>query len=119
LRLVHEYVYADRILQSVLEEAGPDRKPTEVTVEVGEMLGLTRASLTMAYEVPSKGTMAEGSKLAVKFSRGSVNCPKCGFKGRLRVSRHGHRIDPTFACPKCGSTLRAESGLDVQLVSVS
>ncbi len=115
---MHEYVYADRILQSVLEESG-DRKPAKVEVEVGEMLGLTKASLTTAYGVLAKGTRAEGSKLVVKLSRGSVRCPRCGFRGRLPIERHEHRIDPAFACPKCGSSLQVESGLEVRLIKIS
>jgi Zn finger protein HypA/HybF involved in hydrogenase expression len=116
---LHEYVYADRILQSVLEEIGTARKPVTVTVEVGEMLGLTRESLTSAYKILAKGTRAEGSKLAVRFSRGSVECPMCGFRGRLSVGKHEHRIDPAFACPRCGSALKVSAGLEVKLVEIS
>ncbi len=116
---MHEYVYADRILQTVLEEIGRGGRPDTVTVEVGEMLGLTRESLTTAYAVLSKGTKAEGSRLSVRFSRGSVRCPKCGFEGRLEVRRREHRIDPAFACPKCGSSLSILTGLGVRLVKMS
>lgn len=115
---MHEYVYADRILQTVLEEGKGKRRAT-VTVEVGEMLGLTKESLTLAYEVLAKGTRAEGSNLSVKFSRGSVRCPSCGFEGRIPLKRHEHRIDPAFSCPKCGSSLAVLSGLDVKLVSIA
>lgn len=117
--MMHEYVYADRILQTVLEETSRGNRPATVTVEVGEMLGLTRESLTLAYAVLSKGTPAEGSKLSVRFSKGSVQCPKCGFEGRIPVTRHEHRIDPAFACPKCGSSLKVLAGLEVKLVRVS
>ncbi|MDE1857532.1 MAG: hydrogenase maturation nickel metallochaperone HypA [Thaumarchaeota archaeon] len=115
---MHEYVYADRILQSVLEDIGRTGKPSAVTVEVGEMLGLTRESLTSAYELLSKGTRAEGSKLKVKFAKGAVECPKCGFHGRLQLSRHLHAVDPAFACPKCGSSLRVSAGLGARLIRV-
>jgi hydrogenase nickel incorporation protein HypA/HybF len=116
---MHEYVYADRILQSVLQEMGQKERATTVTVEVGEMLGLTRESLTTAYEVLSKGTRAEGSRLRVKFSRGLVECPKCGFRGRLPTAGHFHAVDPTFACPKCGSSLKVTAGLEARLVSIA
>ena len=115
---MHEYVYADKILQSVLEET-KEVKPLTVVVEVGEMLGLTKASLTTAYAVLAKGTRAEGSRLVVRLAKGSVRCSSCGFKGRLPIRRHEHRIDPAFACPKCGSSLQVESGLEVKLVRIS
>lgn len=115
---MHEYVYADRILQTVLEQIGGSRRASKVTVEVGEMLGLTRGSLSSAYDVLAKGTGAEGSKLVVRFSEGGVQCLKCGFQGRLPARRHEHVIDPAFACPDCGSSLRVTAGLDVKLVKV-
>jgi hydrogenase nickel incorporation protein HypA/HybF len=115
---MHEYVYADRILQSVLEQTGRGARPKVVKVEVGEMLGLTDESLTMAYGVLSKGTRAEGSMLKVAFSRGSVECPKCGYAGRLHLNRTDHTVDPAFACPECGSSLRVAAGLDVKLVGI-
>jgi hydrogenase nickel incorporation protein HypA/HybF len=113
---MHEYVYADRILQSVLSDAARlGRKPVRVEVTVGEMLGLTRESLTMAYEILAKGTKAEGSKLRTRFSEGSVECTSCGFEGRIPVRRHEHTIDPVFACPECGASLTVSSGLEVEL----
>jgi hydrogenase nickel incorporation protein HypA/HybF len=115
---LHEYVYADRILQSVLEGLG-GRRPKAVKVEVGEMLGLTTESLTMAYGILSKGTKAEGSKLDVVLTEGSVECPQCGFAGRLSLKRHQHVVDPAFACPECGSSLRVAKGLEVRLVEVT
>ncbi|HZW84825.1 MAG TPA: hydrogenase maturation nickel metallochaperone HypA [Nitrososphaerales archaeon] len=114
---MHEYVYADRILQSVLEVRGSG-SPKSVKVEVGEMLGLTKESLTMAYGILSKGTRAEGSKLEIVFTEGSVECPRCGYAGRLKLRRHEHAVDPAFACPECGSSLRVVKGLEVRLVEV-
>lgn len=115
---MHEYVYADRILQSVLQEIGQKGRPRTVTVEVGEMLGLTSASLASAYGVLSKGTRAEGSRLKVRFSKGSVECTRCGFRGRLQMKEHFHAVDPTFACPECGSTLKVSAGLDARLIAI-
>ena len=116
---MHEYVYADKILQSVLEETtAAGKSPRRVKVDVGEMLGLTRESLTMAYGILSKGTKAEGSKLAVRFTRGSVECPKCHFSGRLPARRHDHTIDPVFVCPQCGSSLKVVEGLDVKITGI-
>ena len=85
---------------------------------MGEMLGLTRGSLTMAYGILSKGTRVEGSKLAVRFTRGSAEFPKCGLSCRLPVRRHGHRIDQAFACPQCGSSLRVVEGLEVKITGI-
>ena len=86
---MREQVYADRILRTVLEEAGGTR-PATVTVEVGEMLGLTREPLAFACSVLSNGTKAEGSRLSARSSRGSMKCPARGYtcvKSRVGSSR--------------------------------
>jgi hydrogenase nickel incorporation protein HypA/HybF len=116
---MHEYVYADRILQTVLADAeAAQRKPVRVDVEVGELLGLTKESLSMAYEILSKGTRAEGSKLRTKIAEGSLECGNCGFNGRIPHKGHQHVIDPAFACPECGAPLRVNSGLEVKLEKI-
>ena len=116
---MHEYVYADRVLQSVLLEAARARKkPVRVDVEVGEMLGLTRETMSMAYEILSKGTTAEGSKLRVRLTHGSAECANCGFSGRIPGRGHDHTIDPVFACPECGAPLKVASGLGVELKEI-
>jgi len=116
---LHEYVYADRILQSALEAMGPGKKVTRVSVEVGGLLGLTRESLSMAYVVLSKGTRAEGSKLTIHFTKGVVECPGCGFSGSVRGREHEHHIDPVFSCPRCGGALKVKGGLESKLLEVS
>jgi hydrogenase nickel incorporation protein HypA/HybF len=116
---MHEFVYADKIVQSAITELGARKGEGQtVSVQVGEMLGLTRESLTMAYRILSKGTPAEGSRLLVRFEKGETECPGCGFKGRLKLRTHEHLIDPVFACPKCGSSLRITAGLDVRIKSI-
>ncbi len=116
---MHEFVYTDRILQSVLFEASRlKKKPVRVDVEVGEMLGLTEESMKMAYEVLSKGTIAERSRLRVRISAGSVVCASCGFSGRIPVNHQDHGVDPVFACPRCGASLRVTSGLGVELKEI-
>ncbi len=111
---MHEYVYADRILQTVLDQSGRGKKPRAVEVEVGELLGLTRDSLSSAYSVLSKGTKAEGSTLKVVFARGVVSCSSCNFEGHFATKGH-HHVDPVFACPECGAPLKVKSGMEVEL----
>jgi len=116
---LHEYVHADRILQSVLEEIRSSGKtPQRVKVDVGDLLGLTRKWLTMAYGFFWKGTKEGGSRLTVRLTKGSVECGKCGFAGRLQARPHDHSVDPAFACPRCGSSLRVVEGLEVKITGI-
>lgn len=117
---MHEYAYADRVLQSVIEymQKTGKREPPEVEVEVGELLALTRTSLTTAYAILSRDTPAEGSRIKVRITKSSVGCPRCGFTGRLRPKRGSHVIDPSFGCPKCGAPVKIVSGMEMNLVHV-
>jgi hydrogenase nickel insertion protein HypA len=115
---MHEYVYADKILQTVLDQSRRGKKPRAVEVKVGELLGLTRESLNSAYAVLSKGTKAEGSSLRVEIARGVVSCSSCSFEGHIAPKGH-HHVDPVFACPECGAPLKVKSGLEVELKGIT
>lgn len=118
---MHEYVLADKVLQSVLEFMDQRKlsSVTEVDVDVGELLGLGGNSLNLAYGILSKGTKAEGSKLKVHRVKGAVSCAKCGFEGGLRHIPGEHVIDPAFACPKCGAPVSIKAGNEVKLECIS
>jgi hydrogenase nickel incorporation protein HypA/HybF len=114
---MHEYVLADKVLQSALQymkERGLS-SITEVDVDVGDLLGLKGDTLNMAYQILSKGTIAEGSKLRVHRIKGAVVCSGCGFKGGLKEVPHQHSIDPVFACPTCGAPVSIKAGNEVKL----
>jgi hydrogenase nickel incorporation protein HypA/HybF len=118
---MHEYILADRVLQSVLEFMNKQglSSVSIVDVDVGELLGLEGDSLSMAYGILSKGTKAEGSKLKVHRIKGTVICSKCGYEGSLKHIPNEHLIDPAFACPSCGSPVSIKAGNDVKLNLVS
>jgi hydrogenase nickel insertion protein HypA len=116
---MHEYVYADRILQSILEFMKKEnrKKVSLIHVRVGELLDLSSESLNLAYKTLSSETVAKGSKLKVSIERSAVSCSNCGFKGRLKA-QGSHAIDPAFACPKCGSPLKIYKGNSVEIIDV-
>jgi hydrogenase nickel incorporation protein HypA/HybF len=118
---MHEYILADRVLQSVVQLMDEKHLSSinEVEVNVGELLGLERRSLNMAYQLLSKGTKADGSKLKVHRTKGVISCKKCGYEGGLKDIPTEHTIDPAFACPKCGAPVSINSGNEVKVISVS
>ncbi len=117
---MHEFTYGDRVLQSVLEYMNSQGMESvrEVKLEVGELLGLTNTSLTLAYNTLAKGTKAEGSLLRIRHVKGLVSCPKCGFAGGLNPGRTRHVVDPAFACPKCGSPLTIKVGNECKILEI-
>lgn len=118
---MHEYILADRVLQSALEFMDKQHLSSisVVDVDVGELLCLEGDSLNMAYGILSKGTKAEGSKLKVHRINGIVSCNKCGYEGGLRDIPNEHVIDPAFACPYCQAPVSIKKGNEVKLNSIS
>ena len=117
---MHEYILADRVLQSALEYMGT-QKLTEIhtiDVNVGELLGLQNESLRSAFSILSKGTKAESCKLRIKRIKGSVECNKCGYVGALEGRAEHHQIDPAFQCPMCGVPVRIKSGNDLKITRI-
>ncbi len=110
---MHEYAYAGRILQSVLaDSAEVAGGAVRVEASVGEMLGPTKKSLTMACGVLAKGTSSEGSKLRMRVSTGSVERASCNFRGRRPAMMHGHLDDPAFAFPERESSSGVATGFE-------
>jgi hydrogenase nickel insertion protein HypA len=116
---LHEFIIVDRIIQSVLASTRKGSKVHEVTVEMGELLGLSKESVNLAFETLSKGTAIEGSRLVVNWIRGEVACPNCDYQGGLASIVAEHRIDPAFPCPVCGSPLKIERGNEWSILKVT
>ena len=118
---MHEYVLADRVLQSALEYMDSQKLTEihEIDVNVGELLGLENESLRTAFGVVSKGTRVESCKLKIRRIKGSVVCANCGYTGGLeeRVLEH-HHIDPAFQCPKCGVPVTIKAGKDLEITRI-
>lgn len=118
---MHEYVLADRVLQSVLAFMDSERLSSvhEVDIDLGELMGLERDSLNMAYGILSKGTKAEGSKLKIHQIRGLVRCDKCGYAGGISQVKHEHVFDLAFPCPICNSPVSIKAGNELKLNRIS
>jgi hydrogenase nickel insertion protein HypA len=121
IRPMHEYILADKVLQSALEFAKENGLQSihEIDIDVGELLGMETSSLSVAFKILSEKTEAEGSKLRVHRVKGIVVCNKCGFRGGLKQISHTHSIDPAFACPNCAAPVSVETGNDIKINSIS
>jgi len=117
---MHEYVIADRVLQSAIEYMDSQKlmEIHQIDVNVGELLGLQNESLRSAFSVVSKGTRAESCKLRIRRIKGSVLCDKCGYNGGLEDRVVEHRIDPVFQCPKCGVPVTIRTGNDLKITRI-
>jgi Zn finger protein HypA/HybF involved in hydrogenase expression len=68
----------------------------------------------------TKDTILQGSKLVIKENRGTVRCPKCGYKGGFKFVDDSvfHMPMPTLQCPKCDGTVEIVSGKDCLIKSI-
>lgn len=93
---MHEYPITQQIIKIAekhCQEAGSTRV-TKVSLVVGEYSGFVGDSIQMYFDVISKDTLCEGSKIEMEYIRPMLKCPACG--------ELFHKASMTFACPKCG-----------------
>ena len=109
---MHEFSVMSQIVDSILSEAKKRRatKIEEVDLNIGDYTMLGEEQLKFAYELLSKDTILEGSKLNVGHIKGRIHC-SCGFEGSVIPSPDSpHRIVPILECPKCKGAAKITEG---------
>ncbi|MDR1690262.1 MAG: hydrogenase maturation nickel metallochaperone HypA [Candidatus Methanoplasma sp.] len=85
----------------------------EVRLTVGRLTNLGAEQMEFAYEVMSKDSILEGSKLVIEEEEIEIKCERCGYQGPAEDMDLGedmhHRI-PVLSCPKCGSSVIITAG---------
>ena len=66
-----------------------------VTVQIGALSGVVAEAVEFAFDVCSKGTMAEGARLDILKVAGRGRCLDCRAEAELDRLTH--------VCPRCGS----------------
>jgi hydrogenase nickel incorporation protein HypA/HybF len=119
---MHEVSIMSSILESVLEELKKHRieKVEEVYLTIGEMTFLGEDQLSFAYEILSKGTILEGSKLVMEIEETEVECKACSYKGKADHLEDEvyHTFIPLLSCPKCGLGIEVTKGKSCVVRSV-
>ncbi len=118
---MHEYGLVQDVVGLVLRrtsDAG-DARVASVRIEVGEFLVASRESLETAFEVLTRGTRLEGSRLEISEVPGRAVCEACGFEGGGSDLGEALSEPPALLlCPVCASPLRVTSGAGMALVDV-
>jgi hydrogenase nickel incorporation protein HypA/HybF len=93
---VHELSLARALLTQLVAESERHAfaRVVRVKLAIGALGHVDPEALTFAFEVASRGTLAEGAALDVERVAGAAHCLGCGAD----VAVHG-RGD---FCPKCG-----------------
>ena len=111
---MHEVSVVSDIVSAILKELEKYNveRVEEVVLVVGEMTSLGEEQLEFAYEIVTKGTKLEGSKLVIEQEKISVDCLECGYKGEVRMleSDYGEHTIPILSCPKCNGRVKVTAG---------
>ncbi len=110
---MHEYSVMTQIIDSILEEAKKHdaKKVDDVDLEIGEYTMLGDEQMKFAYEVLSKDTILQGSRLHISHRKGKIKCDSCGYEGDVQIAEDSpHRLVPILECPKCHSPAKVVEG---------
>ena len=108
--LVHEMSLLEGMLEVIEEKAreGGYQLVHGVVLEVGRLASVEVEALRFAFEVVTKGTLAEGANLEVEEPPGLAWCGECDCEVPIQS-----RFDP---CPHCNEgPLRITEGTAIRL----
>jgi hydrogenase nickel incorporation protein HypA/HybF len=119
---VHEFAIATSLVEALFEIAKKQSstKIIEVQLKVGKLRALSLEQLRFSYEVLSKGTLLQGSRLVVEETSGSARCPNCNYAQELPETGDFtyHFGLPRMNCPKCATPLILEGGDECLITKV-
>ncbi len=118
---MHEYGLMQDVVDLALEATrrDPNRGVASLRIEVGEFLVASRESLETAFEVLTRGTRLEGSRLDISEVPGRAMCVACHFTGSGKDLGDELCEPPAvLLCPRCGTPLLVTDGAEISLLEV-
>ena len=119
---MHEGSITTQIVESILQEAKrrTAKKISEVQLVIGELTFLNPDQVRFWYEILTKDTIMEDSKLTIEESKGIVKCRQCGYEGDFKYIDDPalHVSTPTLNCPKCGGIVEIVGGKDCLIKNI-
>lgn len=94
---MHEISIAEGLLELVCEEAtrAAATRVRAIRLAVGPLAGVEPAALTQAFDVASRGSVAEGAQLRLDAPPGRASCMGCGADFEV--------LSRDQPCPTCAS----------------
>jgi len=119
---LHEYSTTKQIVEFVLNEAGKHgaKKVLEVKLVIGKLTVLGIEQVKFYYELLTKETIMENSKLTIEEEEPIVECENCGYKGGIQFEDENlyHFLIPTLSCPVCGKPVKIVKGKEILIKSI-
>lgn len=110
---MHEVGLMQNLLDSILDQAGRQqfRRIHRVTLRVGDLSGVVPEALQLAFEVVTRGTIAESASLEVEQVAVVCRCRTC--------EREFRPPDVIYQCPHCGQlSAEVRQGRELELESL-
>ena len=107
---MHEVSICESILDILKDEAKKNNasKVTAVRLKIGELSGVVEDALRFAFEVVTKGSIAEGASLIIEEVPLTARCRSCG--------KEFHIVGYAFSCKHCESPeIEVISGREMQI----
>ena len=94
---LHELSLTQNIVELAIENAAREdaKKILSITLEIGALAGVVAEAVEFAFDVCSKGTLAEGADLRILHIAGIGQCLDCRKEAEIETLTH--------VCPHCGS----------------
>lgn len=120
---MHEYSLMQDIIAAILERLRDEGAPepvAEVVLTLGVLDIHSEAAARQAFEILSKGSPLENSRLTVVVNPVMRECPTCGCASPHPVDEHTHAHDllPVVDCPVCGKLARLTGGQGVENIQL-
>ena len=113
---MHEGTITTQLVESVLKQAADHeaKRVVEVDLEIGQLAFLNPEQVRFWFELLTKDTIMEHSRLVVEEREGTVRCSKCGYEGGFKYEDDAsfHIPMPTLLCPKCDAYVEIVKGKD-------
>ena len=110
---MHEVSICESILDILKDEAKKNSasKVTAVRLKIGELSGVVEDALRFAFEVVTKGSIAEGASLVIEEVPLTARCKACGMEF--------HIVGYAFSCKHCESPeIQVVSGREMQIEDI-
>jgi hydrogenase nickel incorporation protein HypA/HybF len=119
---VHEMTITASLVEAVLDLAkkAEAKRVVEVHLRIGKLRVLSIDQVKFSYEILTKGTLLDGSRLIIKETPGKVRCTVCSYGGEFdpEADPAYHFGLPPLVCPNCGNLLEVEGGDECVITKV-
>jgi len=118
---LHELTIATTLVKSLQEfmQRQGQNQLLEVHVTVGKLRAISIEQLVFSYRILTENSALSESKLIIKETSATVNCPNCNYTTSFEQANDSYHFQlPSFSCPTCGTHLNLEGGDELLVTNV-